>query len=117
MAKVGTEVEQGRTLSIVGIAGTGDNAVVIQTESIERFTEFTLMSTAGAMDVFPSLDGSNFATAPLSLADLGSVVTDPVLVTIANRIYRFRGIYKAIKVQQNGGGAIANAVLLCGKEK
>ena len=115
MAKVGTYSETSHGLLIEGIAGTGDNAVVMEIVDAERFEEFSLMSTAGAMDVLISLDGTNFTTAPLSLADLGAADTTPVLVTAANRLYRFRGTFKAIRVQQNGGTAVANASMMCGR--
>ena len=117
MAKVGTESEQGRSLQIVGISGVNDNDVVIEAVGIERFTEFTIGSTAGVMDVEISLDDTNFLTAKLSLADLGATVTNPVLQTVANRVYRFRGIFKSIRISQKDAAAVANPVLLCGKEK
>lgn len=115
MALVGTPQYQGESLRLEGIAGVNDNDVVIENDSVERYEEFSLMSTGGAMDVFVSLDGTNFCTAPLSLADLGAADTAPVLLTVANRIYRFRGVFKAVRVQQNGVTAVANATLICGR--
>lgn len=117
MAAIGVLEDQGIALKVTGVAGTGDNVVVIEAVSVERFTEFTIGSTAGAMDVQISLDGTNFLTAQLSLADLGAIVTDPVVVTVANRVYRFRGAYKSIRISQNGGVAVANAILLCTRER
>lgn len=95
-------------------AGTNDNDVVIQTNDVQRYSAFMLMSTAGAMDVFVSLDGTNYATAPLSLMDVGAVILDPVVVTAANRIYGFRGVFKYLRVLQNGATAVVNATLLAG---
>lgn len=115
MALIGAPQYAGETLRMEGIAGVNDNDVVIENDSIERYEEFTLMSTAGAMDVFVSLDGTNYSTAPLSLADLGAITLDPVIVTAANRVYRFRGVFKAVRVQQNGATAVANATLICGR--
>jgi hypothetical protein len=114
-AVVGAVEHQGESQRVIGVAGVNDNDIVIEIENVERYEEFSLMSTGGAMDVFPSLDGTNFATAPLSLADLGAVVTDPVLATVANRIYRFRGIYKHLRIRQVGGTAVANPVLICSR--
>jgi hypothetical protein len=95
--------------------GTNDNDVVINfNDIVDGADTFLLMSTAGAMDVFPSLDGTNFATAALSLTDMGATTSDPVVVTAANRIYGFRGNYKALRVLQNGATAVANAVLRYG---
>lgn len=96
-------------------SGTNDNDVVITFDDVvEGADTFLLMSTAGAMDVFPSLDGTNFATAALSLEDLGATTSTPVIVTVANRIYRFRGKFKSIRVLQNGATGVANAVLRYG---
>lgn len=95
----------------VGIAGINDNDVVLETDDVSRYSAFMLMTTAGAVDVFVSLDGTNFATAALSLVDMGAVTTTPVIVTAAARIYGFRGIFKKIRVLQNGATAVANLSL------
>lgn len=94
-------------------SGTNDNDVVIQTDDVTAFNTFLLQSTGGAMDVFVSLDGTNYSTAALSLTDLGATTSDPVVVTAANRTYGFRGSFAAIRVLQNGAGAVANACLTC----
>lgn len=93
--------------------GTNDNDVVIQSGDVSRFDEFTLISTAGALDVFASLDGDNYATAALSLIDCGATTSDPVIVTAANRIYQFFGTFAKIRVLQNGASAVADATLMC----
>jgi hypothetical protein len=95
--------------------GANDNDVIVQTNDVTSFNTFHLMSTAGALDVFPSLDGTNYATAALSLTDLGATVSDPVIVTVANRVYRFRGAFRKIQVMQNGATAGQNVVLMCSK--
>lgn len=95
--------------------GTNDNDVVINfIENVEGVDTFFLSSTAGAMDVFTSLDGTNFNTAAQSLVDLGAITQDPVLVTVANRSYAFRGLFKGIRVLQNGATAVTAAVLRYG---
>lgn len=96
--------------------GTGANAndVLITTANVQQHEQFTLMSTAGAVQVLASVDGINFATAPLALEDGGSTaVTTYVLLTAANRIYKFYGKFTRIRVTQNGATASA-ASLLCG---
>ena len=93
--------------------GVNDNDVLFTTGDISPYDTFMVMSTVGAVDVYGSLDGTNFNTAPLSLADLGSTTTDPVIVTAANRMYGFRGKYKYIRVLQNGATA-ATATLRYG---
>jgi len=103
--------------TVVRYTGTGvnDNDVLFTTGDVLQCEEFYLMSTAGAMDVFVSLDGTNFSTAPLSLVDLGATTTDPVLVTAANRVYAFFGRYTKVRVLQNGATGVANAVLNCAR--
>ena len=92
-------------------SGANDNDVTIQTDSVDQFDAFCLMSTTGALDVFVSLDGTNYATAAMSLQDFGATNTDPVLVTAANRVYCFVGKYKKLRVLQNGAVATANVTL------
>lgn len=94
--------------------GTNDNDVLFTTGTMTEYSACTLMSTTGAVDVFVSLDGTNFSTAALSLQDFGATTNDPVVVTAALRVYGFAGKYKAIKVLQNGATAAA-ASLLCWK--
>lgn len=93
--------------------GTSDNDVVIQSEDVSKWDTFQLVSTAGAMDVFVSLDGTNYATAAMSLQDMGATTSDPVVVTAANRLYGFRGKYAKVKVLQNGATGVTAACLMC----
>lgn len=96
-------------------SAAADNATVIDfTDNVEAHDTFLLMSTQGAMDVFVSLDGTNYTTAALSLADLGATSTDPVIVTAANRLYGFRGKFRKIRVLQNGATAVVAARLRYG---
>ena len=95
-------------------SGTNDNDVCIDFENAESFNTFHIMSTAGAMDVSVSLDGTNYSTAPLSIEDQGATSSAPVLVTVANRVYGFRGKYKSIRILQNGATAVVNAALSYG---
>lgn len=94
--------------------GTNDNDQVILLDDAEAFDTFHVMSTAGAMDVFVSLDGTNYITAPLSITDQGATTSSPVLVTAANRMYGFRGKYRKIKILQNGATAVVNGALRYG---
>lgn len=114
MANVGIHNFAGPTHQIIGIAGVADNQVVAEIENAERYNEFTLMSSAGAMDVDVSLDGVNFAAA-IALEDLHSTTpATRVVVTAADKVYRFQGTYKTIRVRQ----AVTNiddAILYCGQ--
>lgn len=94
--------------------GANDNDVLFTAGNVEKHSEFTLMSTTGAVDVFVSLDGSNFSTAALAMEDQGATaMTTYVLVTAALRVYKFSGKYRAIRVLQNGATA-TQATLMCG---
>lgn len=95
-------------------AAAGDNATVIELEDVSMFDTFILQSTQGAMDVFVSLDGTNYSTAPLSLTDMGATTSTPVIVTAANRTYGFRGKFRKVKVLQNGATAVVAATLAYG---
>ncbi|MEN9903129.1 MAG: hypothetical protein RL651_1793 [Pseudomonadota bacterium] len=96
-------------------SGTSDNDLIFGTlVNMETYNTFEIMSTAGAMDVFVSIDGTNFTTSAHSLADLGATTSDPVVVTAANRLYGFKGKFAAIQVRQNGGTAVVNASIRYG---
>lgn len=95
-------------------SASSDDAIVIETDDMAPYATCLLQSTAGAMDVVVSLDGTNFSTAPYSLTDLGAEATAPVLVTVAGRTYGLRGIFKKVRVLQNGGDAVTGADLRCG---
>ena len=95
--------------------GTNDNDVAIQTGDVSAYNEFTLQSATGAVDVFVSLDGVEYSTAPLSLIDLGATTSDPVIVTSADRTFAFFGTYALIRVLQNGASAVTGATLMCKK--
>lgn len=118
MATLASPTEFANVLGYKGGIGVNDNDVVVQTGDVSAYDTFTLMTTAGAADVFCSLDGTNYATAALSLEDLGATSAAGgvwVVVTAALRIYRFRGNFRLIQVQQNGATAVTGATLLCSK--
>jgi hypothetical protein len=95
-------------------ACTEDNEELIVTNDVSGFDACVVMSTTGAIDVFVSLDGTNYSTAPLSLQDFGATDTSPVLVTAALRVYGFVGKFVRIKIIENGATDAA-ASLNCWK--
>lgn len=101
----------------VRFTGTGadDNDVLFTTSDMDRWDACLLMSSAGAVDVLVSLDGTNYSTAPLSLQDFGATDMNPVLVTTTGRVYGFVGKFKYIKVLQNGATA-ATAAMNCWRQ-
>ena len=113
MALVGTPNYRGKTLEVLGVAGAGDNSIVIELDSVGKFDQFALQCSAGAMDVEGSLDGVTFS-APLALEDKHSTTpgTRVVSTAVAGNIYLLSGVFKALRVRQVGATAVADAVLL-----
>lgn len=94
--------------------GVSANDILFTTANVEQHELFTLMSTTGAVQVLASVDGINFATAPLALEDAGATANGTyVLLTAAARVYKFWGKFTRLRVTQNGGTASA-ASLKCG---
>lgn len=96
------------------VGTNADNATVFEfTSNAENYDTWQLGSTTGVMDVFVSGDGTNFLTSPVALIDLGSVApATAVIETAANGNYGIKGRWKAIRVLQKGGTAVANAYLI-----
>lgn len=104
----------GNVTRFLGQAGTADASTVLVTPDVSRFDQFMFRSSAGAMAVYASLDDTNF-DGPIALDDMGAVTGLPVVVTAASRLYRLRGCYRALKLQQSGGTNVTGAVILAGK--
>jgi hypothetical protein len=94
--------------------GVNDNDVIFAIASnAEHYDTWQLGSTAGAMDVFVSGDGTNYQSAAVALIDLGSTApSTAVVVTAAGGNYGLKGRWKGIKVLQNGATAVANGFLI-----
>ncbi len=106
----------GNVLVYSGGNGDDDNDVVIQSGSIIQFNTFIIMSTTGALDVTVSLDGTNYSTAPLSLTDMGAAASAPVIVTVANRVYGFKGYFAKIRVLLATDTDADNVSMICGRD-
>jgi hypothetical protein len=97
-----------------GGLGASDNDIVVQTGDVSAYREFLIHTTAGAADVVVSLDGTNYNSAALSLTDLGSAsFATAVVVTAANRVYKFSGCFKLVRILQAGATPPADVTLLC----
>lgn len=106
-----TVADFGEYVAYSGV-GVSDNDLLFTTGAMGKFDACMLMSTAGSVDVEVSIDGTNFSTSALSLQDFGASTNDPVLFTVANRVYGFVGKYSKIRVRQNGATA-ATASMNC----
>ena len=95
--------------------GANDNDVLFTTSDLDAWDACWLMSSAGAVDVLVTLDGTNWSTAPLTLQDFGATDNSGVLVTVAGRVYGFAGKPQKVRVLQNGATA-ATATLNCWKQ-
>lgn len=112
---VGTPNDRGNTLLVVGVDGPGAGLTLIELDDVQRFNEFTLQCSAGAMDLLGSLDGVTFSN-PLATEDKNSANPDVrgVAMTAGNIYYLF-GNYKALRLRQIGAGAVTGARLICAK--
>lgn len=94
--------------------GVNDNDVLIQfgstDDDVGDFASWEFQCIAGAADVIVSLDGTNWSN-PISLADLGAITSDPVVVMAAGRIYGIKDVsFQMLRVLQNGATAATVAV-------
>lgn len=94
-------------------SAAADNATVFEiTANADLFDTWQLSSSAGAMDVVVSSDGTNYQTAVLALVDLGSTAPGTTVVeTTAGGNYGIRGRWKKLKVLQKGATAVVGAEL------
>ncbi len=82
---------------LIAFDGTGDD--------VSGFNTWHFQCVAGAADVSVTLDGTNW-TGPISLADLGAITSDPVIVMAAGRLYGITNLYvMGIRILQNGATA------------
>lgn len=106
-------MNQSPMIKTAGAGVSNDDIVFEIASNAELFDTWQLGSSAGAMDVFVSGDGTNYQSAAIALIDLGSVApATAVVVTTAGGNYGIKGRWKKIKLLQNGGVAVANAFLI-----
>lgn len=110
MATLATRQEpsQGRVVVFSGGIGVNDNDVLLELDA-RAYHDISIGHTAGAVDVFASLDGTNYLSTPVSLVDMGDTtgaLADLVAVTAANRVYRVQGPYYKLRFMQNGAVAV-----------
>jgi hypothetical protein len=86
-----------------GGGATDDNEVILEIDA-RGFTEFTLGSVTGSVDVFASLDGTNFLTTAVGLIN----PTDgaPDAATTAQGVFQLRGSFHRLRFVQNGATAV-----------
>jgi hypothetical protein len=100
---------------IEGTTGVNNADEVLFLADARPYDTFQIMSTAGAMNVFVSLDGTNFTTVALAMLDQGSTAsTTHVVVTAQLRMYQFRGKFRSIRVRQSGATGVVNPRMMYG---
>jgi hypothetical protein len=79
-----------------------DNATVCEiSDDAAHYDTWILGSSAGVIDVYVSLDGTSYQTAPIALLDLGSTTPSTMVVkTVAGGNFAFRGKFRKIKLLQ-----------------
>lgn len=101
------------------LTGVNDNDVLLEMTqathtAVDQCDSWEISSTAGAIDVFVSMDGSNYLATAVSLVDRASnTPSTEVSVTAAGRLYGWRGHPRKIKFLQNGATAVANGNVTC----
>ncbi len=117
-----TDEYYGNVLLWSGGASDDNNEVFIQTADVTQYNTFLILSTAGAMDVTVNFGVDTqatpvdiYSTAPLSLTDLGATTSAPVIVSVAGRVYGFKGYFRKIRILQNGATGVENGALICGR--
>ena len=107
---------RGPLFSWTGTGVNDDDELFIGTEAdgVPYLRSCSIISSAGSVQVLTSMNGSTWATAPLSLVDDGATDNNPVISTVALRQYTFFLVAAAFKVVQNGATA-ATATVNCEK--
>lgn len=113
MALTGTPLELGNVMVYVGVTGVNDNDVLIETADVSRYATFGLASTAGVMDVYVSIDGTNFLAGAISIWDMTGDGSVAVVETVAGALCQLRAKVMKIRVLQKGATAVENPRLLC----
>lgn len=90
-------------------SNTDDNSVLLTTGDLTNYNEHIIHSTAGAVDVEVTVDGTNWtssATAPIAMQDMTATASATfVTVTAAGKVYKLIGKFKKIRLVQNGATA------------
>lgn len=108
---IGTIDNNGHRQLTTGIAGTGDNEIVIETGDVSAFRRHYLSNVSGLADVDASQDGVNFL-AVIALTDLESTApATRVVFSAGPGVVAFEGSYKNIRVRQMGAPPLTQAFM------
>lgn len=100
---------QGSAAAYAGGGSTLDNEIILELDTL-GYDEIVFGATAGAVDVFGSLDGTNFLADALALEDLTATApATRVVVSAAGKSYLIRGgRYAKLRFRQNGDPDVVN---------
>jgi len=96
-----------------GTDGVDDDDVLGLLDDASPFDTFMFKIDAGAADVWVSIDGTTFQ-GPIALSDVNDTSNDPVIVMAEDKLYGLRGVFKKIRVDQNGGTAATGLTISYG---
>lgn len=98
-------------LDITGLAGAADNAVLYTSSDVSAYNYHIIENESGvAIDVFVSVDGTNFSTAPASVELIDDVTTGGGIRVISiadNKVGVLKGKFKKIRIDQAAAGSVA----------
>lgn len=92
-----------------GGASTEDNEVVLEIDA-RGFEEFTFGSSAGAVDVFASLDGSAFLATAIGVVSAVDILPDAL--TTPGGVFSVQGTFHRLRFMQNGATDVAGFALV-----
>jgi hypothetical protein len=94
-------------------AGAADNAVLYTSLDVSKYNYHVIENESGAtVDVFVSVDGTNYSTAAASVVLVDDVTTGGGIAVIDiadNKIGILRGKYRKVRVIQKGAGTAVAA--------
>lgn len=102
--------QEGYCIRYTGGIGVNDNDILLEIDS-RGADEVFLGSSAGAVDVFGSIDGTNFFATALALEDMTSTTPQTrVALTTAGKVARIVSSvgYAKLRFMQNGATAVAD---------
>ncbi len=90
-----------------------NNATVCEVfDDALHYDTWVLGSSAGLIDVYVSLDGTNYQSAPVALLDMGSTTPSTMVVkTAAGGIFAFRGKFRKVKLLQETTNVVGAALI------
>ena len=105
----------GEYVTFSSVVGVADNTVLYQSGDISNYNYHIIENeTAISIDVFVSVDGTNYSTAAVALLlidDVGVTGPTPTIALANDKVGIIRGKFKGMRVQQNAAGTPAAGLM------